>query len=368
MAIKAIAFENFLSHEETEIAPDKGLTVITGTSDGGKSNIVRAITWAITGKPFGVNWTSWFTDEKATIRVGVEFDEGSWVSREKSKNTNQYQVSSIDSPLKALRANVPDEVHEITRMTSVNMQGQDDGYFMLSSSPGEVGRMFNEAVGLQIIDAMISESKKAVVVYDARHRAAQESLVSLQEQIAHYKYLDDIEPIMTALRDGWEDYQTQGEQIGWLKALILESATLGMKIRGDKELIQIVRPRLDDLKSLSRTLKRNLLKIDTLGTLVHSAVSLEAHWDELNDKLKMKRKVSGMKKKALKLKGEASELSRLENIVRQAEKLEVERDRLSERLSALKTQYLKLLETAQICPVCFSRIDAKTLSRVRGRI
>jgi exonuclease SbcC len=247
MAIKAIAFENFLSHEETEIAPDKGLTVITGTSDGGKSNIVRAITWAITGKPFGINWSSWFADKKATIRVGVEFDNGTWISREKSKNTNQYQVSSIDTPLKALRANVPDEVHEITSMTSVNMQGQDDGYFMLSSSPGEVGRMFNEAVGLQIIDVMISESKKAVVVYDARHRAAQEHLNSLQEQIAHYNYLDKIEPIITALSTGWYDYRIQGVRIENLRGLILESAALGMKIRGDKELIQIVRPCAPDL-------------------------------------------------------------------------------------------------------------------------
>jgi chromosome segregation ATPase len=129
-----------------------------------------------------------------------------------------------------------------------------------------------------------------------------------------------------------------------------------------------VRPRLDDLKVLSRTLKRSLLKIDTLGTLMLSATVLEEYRDELKDKLKIKRRFSSVKKRALELSKEASALSSLQNVVRQAEKLEVECARLSERLSVLKTQYLTLLETAQTCPICFSCIDTKTLNRVRGMI
>ena len=45
--IKKIELHNFQSHEYTEMEFDRGLNVILGNSDVGKTAILRAIKWAL---------------------------------------------------------------------------------------------------------------------------------------------------------------------------------------------------------------------------------------------------------------------------------------------------------------------------------
>jgi exonuclease SbcC len=58
--IDHVAIKNFQSHKNTNIDFQRnGVNVIVGTSDQGKSAILRAILWAVNNRPMGTDdiWT-----------------------------------------------------------------------------------------------------------------------------------------------------------------------------------------------------------------------------------------------------------------------------------------------------------------------
>jgi len=59
MVVEKITIKNFQSHEETELQFSSGVNVIVGSSDSGKSAILRALKWVVQNKPSG---TAFFTE------------------------------------------------------------------------------------------------------------------------------------------------------------------------------------------------------------------------------------------------------------------------------------------------------------------
>jgi len=49
--IERVKLVNFLSHENTEIVLEGGLTVFIGRNGAGKSSVIDAVTYALYGRP-----------------------------------------------------------------------------------------------------------------------------------------------------------------------------------------------------------------------------------------------------------------------------------------------------------------------------
>ena len=49
--ITSVKLDNFLSHRDTELTFDNGITVFIGGNGAGKSSIIDAMTFALFGKP-----------------------------------------------------------------------------------------------------------------------------------------------------------------------------------------------------------------------------------------------------------------------------------------------------------------------------
>jgi exonuclease SbcC len=150
----AISVENFQSHARSRLELHPGVNVVTGSSDSGKSALVRALVWLVKNRPQGFAFKSTFARRRDATLVRVEFADGTWVERERSGDENCYLMSG-GAELEALRADVPDEVNKALTLEDYNVQGQHDGYFLLQSSAGEVARMLNEVVGLDVIDTTL---------------------------------------------------------------------------------------------------------------------------------------------------------------------------------------------------------------------
>lgn len=161
--IDKIQIESFQSHKWTEFDLPKGVTVITGSSDSGKSSIIRGLKWLFQNKPQGDSFRNNNTKDKNPVSVTAVFDDGSYAIREKSKKGNYYFLDT-DDPLQALRTDVPDEVQDVTRMKAVNIQSQhpNDQYFLLTDSPGQVAKQFNEVAGFEIMDKALAKVNSVV--------------------------------------------------------------------------------------------------------------------------------------------------------------------------------------------------------------
>lgn len=162
--IESIKIKNFQSHKASQLKFHPQVNTIVGSSDSGKTAVMRALFWVIQNRPLGTAFFShWATDKKG------EQIEPTWanviingvkIRRTRYKENNSYMVGA--KSLEAMGKAVPEEIIQTFNLTEVNIQRQMDSPFLLSESAGEVARFFNRIIRLDIIDSFLSaaESKK----------------------------------------------------------------------------------------------------------------------------------------------------------------------------------------------------------------
>jgi exonuclease SbcC len=197
--IKSIRLENFQAHKETVLELHPGVNVIAGSSNSGKSSILRALNWAVYNRPSGDAFVShWARDDKGNQKgdtsVTLTLDNGT-IERRKSKSTkNTYKVN--ETVLEAIGLDVPEEVSKALNFTEVNTQRQHDAPFLLSDSPGEVARFFNKIVHFDAIDQYLSalESKKRKAKADAEN--AKKNAERIKEELEKYTWVKQAEKLI----------------------------------------------------------------------------------------------------------------------------------------------------------------------------
>jgi len=161
--LKSIKLTNFESHIDSTIQLTPGINLITGTSDHGKSAIIRAINWIFFNRP---DKDEGFRNENLSSDVefsaSIELDNSTVITRYKTDKENGYRLSTQAEPLKAIRADVPQEIQDLLNVSEVNIQTQHNPYFLLNEKPGPVAAAFNEMVKLSIMDSCVDEAKKEV--------------------------------------------------------------------------------------------------------------------------------------------------------------------------------------------------------------
>jgi len=144
--IESIEIKNFQAHKHLKLDFSEGLNVIAGSTDVGKSSIVRALLWVMTNKPQGLGFIRWGT-KAAEVTVVVD---GVSVTRKRGKSVNTYHID--DAERKAFGTKVPDDIAQLFNVNEVNIQKQFDSPFWFNDSAGQVSKQLNQVVNLDIID------------------------------------------------------------------------------------------------------------------------------------------------------------------------------------------------------------------------
>ncbi len=208
--INEISITNFQSHKDTKLELDKGVNCITGSSNSGKTSVLRALYWLVYNRPGGTPFAShWILEDeklKKDIFVSITKDN-KYMSRLRSKDVNEYYFVPIGDEtidfkgdtFKALRSEVPEEIKQVLNLSDVNIQKQMDAPFLLSDSAGEVARFLNKIVKLDIIDVMLKsvESKKRKNRTDISN--AEEDTERLKDNLEDYVWIDEAEKLVNRL-------------------------------------------------------------------------------------------------------------------------------------------------------------------------
>ncbi len=143
--LQKIEINNFQSHKNSVLEFDKGVNIIVGTSDSGKSSIMRAINKVLRNRPLGDGFCSYWGG-KTSILLQTENVEIEWTK----SNPDAYRLN--DTEFKAFGTDVPEEIKQELNMDLVNIQNQHDSSFLISKSPGEVAQHFNKIAHLENIN------------------------------------------------------------------------------------------------------------------------------------------------------------------------------------------------------------------------
>jgi exonuclease SbcC len=207
--IKSIKLLNWQSHKDTKLELCDTVNIIEGSSNCGKSAILRALNWVVSNRPTGEAYiSSWARNAKGKqihdTSVTVEFDNTT-VTRFRGESGNNYVVDGLT--LDAIGTDVPQKVIDACNFTDVNLQAQMDAPFLLSSSGGEVARFFNKIVHLDLIDKFLAgiDSKKRKT--KAQLETLKESIEKVSSDLEELAYLDKAEKLISKIekREGIQE-------------------------------------------------------------------------------------------------------------------------------------------------------------------
>lgn len=353
--INSITLQNFQSHKSSTLEFCKGVNTIKGVSDSGKSSILRGLNLVVNNKPSGDSYCSHWGGK--TI-VKAVFD-GCPISNIRDKGGNEYDLDG--SVFKALAGNVPEEVQTVINMDEINLQGQMDSPFLLSETSGEVAKIFNRTVDLDVIDStnknINSEHKrvKAEVVFQANARIDAERKLSKYNDLAEIgKRIEALKVIQDKLTKDKTDVvkinsivskhsEGQGQLEIALSSLKEQEETLAMAER--------VLGTLDNIESKRRTLEKLNKALDTIK-------SNRRALEESNAKLKESEATLSTAENVL------VNLTLIQEKKEKAEKLQKILDKWNELCYSLgknkeelvaKEDKLKEI-TPEVCPLCGNRI------------
>lgn len=184
--IKQLFIKNFQSHKNTSLNFHKGVNIIMGTSDSGKSAIIRALKWIIWNRPMGDSMRSnWGGDTEVSIILDKE------ITRKKTKKDNYYTIE--DNIFTAFKSDPPKEIIDILNLDEINLQQQLDTPFLLSRTPGEISQYFNKISNLEQIDKSIKyinlETKKLQNTIIFKNQ----ELGKINEELNDFQDLDKLE-------------------------------------------------------------------------------------------------------------------------------------------------------------------------------
>lgn len=197
--LKSVAIKNYQSHRDSIIEFDKGVNVIVGPTDSGKSSIIRALRWVIWNRPTGEEFRSdWDGITSVCCKVdNIEID------RIRGKDMNTYVKGEGDEEFEfeAIRTEVPEEIQKIFNINEINLQQQHDNLFLLTNTPGEVAQHFNKIAHLELIDTSQKNIKgwlrdlKTTIDYDKT------KLENAQQELKQYDYVDVLEADVETLEE-----------------------------------------------------------------------------------------------------------------------------------------------------------------------
>ena len=201
--INSLTISNFQSHKKTGLEFDKGINVIIGPSDSGKTAILRALNWVVNNKPAGDAFRSnWGGDTRAQLQI--EDINKSQIQRYKGGKGNLYlwdeKASTIlTSQFNSFGQDVPEEIKKLLNFSSLNLQTQFESPFLLSKSGGEVAKYLNKIVHLDKIDLAMSNINSTLRKEKADLEYTTEELKEVEKRSKELDWVEQAEGCLTKL-------------------------------------------------------------------------------------------------------------------------------------------------------------------------
>ena len=193
--ITKIEIKNFQSHKNTVLEFDKGVNVICGESDNGKSAVIRAIRWVVENYPSGTEKinSNWNEDFKEPLSVRLYTEKG-YVERIRDKKRNGYNVcknGEQEVVFDAIGKGVPKEVTDFLNVSDVNFQFQLDPPYLLTKSAGEASKYLNEIVHLDSIDKIMGIADSDKRQLSSEQKIVEADIKKVEEELKNTEWIDE---------------------------------------------------------------------------------------------------------------------------------------------------------------------------------
>lgn len=352
-----IQLENFQSHDYSVIKLDPGVNTFIGTSDHGKSSIMRAVSLVAENRPDGTGFIShWAINKKGKpekdTRVKLEFDDGTVIERVKGVD-NAYVVTRNGGKPQEFRAmgkTVPDEILSLMNLSDTNIQKQEHNFFLFAETSGEVIRRINSYTNLGLIDTALSNAEKDLRDNRNNTKTAKSQEADIDDKLKAYEVLDDLE--------------SKHEQASEVRDEVAKTYAAFQKIEDALDRHDKVEQSLESYKNvdsvydqvvavqdLPQQIKENEQRKRYLDKLLNSYHSITSSLSNLLPEIGFS-ELDALQQKIKEVRTRAEDV---DNLLGRDAEIDKEINRVSERLDNLHQRYHE--EMGETCPLCGSPVE-----------
>ncbi len=278
--IRRLVLENFMTHRHTVLDLHRGVTVLTGPNNTGKSAVVEAIRCVAENPPSA----PLIRHGAARAVVRLELDDGAWVQWERTAGSVYYQARFPDGReetyAKVGRGAVPEEIRRLLRLHSletdsdpvdVHIGNQRTPIFLLDQSGSQAAAFFAASTEAEYLLAMQQALKERAAQAQRERKRLHEAVQKIEKELAAF---EDLPRVAQALDEAEALYRRIEE------------------LRRAVPVLETVIHRAENLLDRCRTLSRTSHKLDSLQTPppLHDVTALHTALEKLE-------KTSGLLKK-----------------------------------------------------------------------
>ena len=290
-----IVLKNFQSHKDTVLELHPGVNTIIGTSDGGKSSIIRAIGLVQENKPDGDAFVShWLRNKKDNLTGNAEvvIETGNHVVTRVKGKVNQYLLDGEEMTAFG-RGGIPEAITSALNLSDLNYQGQSDNFFMLRQTPGEVVKMLNRYVDLEIIDQTLSRADSAIRKIRQEQNSKAEQVKDLEGKLLHFEEigLDDLSHRYDIIVADQSKRDEQGKQAHDLGNLIHTHNSISEMLKSFSS-VKDTAKLLSAVNLLNDKHTRIASKVENLDELVHEITSVNTALGRIGNTDLVKKKLA----------------------------------------------------------------------------
>jgi DNA repair exonuclease SbcCD ATPase subunit len=195
--IKSVTLKNFQSYKDQTVNFNPGLNLLLGTSDSGKSAILRAISFVLYNYPKKDSLIHWGETE---TKVTIEFSDGVKVTRIKGEDRNaivafdakgnKIEKEKIDKEIpediKLLLGNPPqDEFNGL-----ISYADQFSPMFLVDLSPTDLPRSLSGLTGIEMLEESAKQLMQNYKALEKQNKSDKKEYSSLVDEAQTYSFVD----------------------------------------------------------------------------------------------------------------------------------------------------------------------------------
>jgi len=351
--IKTLLIKHFQSHENTCLEFDKGVNIIVGSSDSGKTAIIRALRWLKDNRPSGdamrSNWCG--KDNNTVVKIWATDPrfEDEHTSREIVKGENIYHLHA--QTFKAFGTSVPDEVSRFINMSDINIQMQLDSPFLLSETPGAVAQHFNKVAKLDKIDTATQNINSWIRELTSTIKYDESQETKLKEDVVKFKHLEKFEAEVEVLEEMDKRYVSSLQKQTKLETLVLNIKDTNADISEVSKILELEKP-LDNIFKLKD--QKEDLEIDG-GDLWNNIEDIQKLQTEITEQeiiLELEPYINNLLTLHNKLKSQNTTKISLFKLLNSIKYINTTLENAEGSYSSLKAKFEKAMPVGSTCILC----------------
>lgn len=200
MHIKSLILNNFQSHENTVLSFDPGFNIIVGSSDVGKSSIVRALKFIL----FDYWDKNYIRTNHQVTRVFIKFFDNIEITRIKGKNINEliikddkdiqkYSHFGLKLPKNIInKLKNYDFIIDLDKRINLNIASQHDPLFLINESGFFKAKLIGNLAGIYLFDIAIQDLNSDLKRLNIEIIDIKNKIDELRQRLEKYNILSEL--------------------------------------------------------------------------------------------------------------------------------------------------------------------------------